>query len=144
MPGSVRILVSIVALLGGAALVGLPGGCSRKSPPGPATVRGKVTYQGEPLADGLIVFTPDPDRGGGGKPARGDLDENGQFQLKLGDDTAIPTGWYRVSFARSPATYFKRPQFPAELSRPDKSGQVREVKAGQENVFEFTIEVPER
>ena len=140
----VRVLVPIVALGCGAALVGLPGGCSRKAAPGSATVRGKVTYQGEPLADGLIVFTPDPDRGSGGKPVRGDLDENGAFQLKLGDDIAIPPGWYRVSFARSPATYYKRPQFPAELSRPDKSGQVREVKAGQENVFEFTIEVPEK
>src|SRR5262245_4220758 len=142
MSGFVRLLVPIVALGCGVALVGLPGGCSRKTAAGPATVRGKVIYQGEPLAGGLIVFTADPDRGNGGKPIRGDLDANGSFQLKIGDDTAIPAGWYRVSFARSPATYYKRPQFPSELSRPDKSGQVREVKAGQENLFEFTIEVP--
>jgi hypothetical protein len=144
----VRLLVPVVALGVGAALVGLPGGCNRKSASVPATVRGKVTFQGQPLAGGLVVFSPDPDRGGGGKPIRGDLDADGSFQLKLGGETAIPPGWYRVAIApaaqSASASPLDRPPFPPQLARPDKSGLVREVKAGQENVFEFAVEVPDR
>src|SRR5581483_11537658 len=111
-------------------------------PPGAATVRGRVTFQGQPVAGGLVVFSPDPDRGGGGKPARGDLGPDGTFQLKLGDDTAIPPGWYRVAIAPAPAVaYPDWPAFPPQLARPDKSGLVRQVQAGQENVFDFAVEV---
>jgi hypothetical protein len=142
----VRLLVPVAALGIGAALVGLPGGCSRKSPQVAATVRGKVTFQGQPLAGGLIAFSPDPDRGGVGKPIRGDLDADGSFQLKLGDDTAIPPGWYRVAIAPGASAVSvslpTRPVFPLQLARPDKSGLVREVKAAQDNVFEFAVEVP--
>src|SRR5205814_8630199 len=88
----VRLLVPVVALGVGAAVVALPGGCSRKPLPGAATVRGKVTFQGQPLSGGLVVFSPDPDRGGGGKPARGELAADGTFQLKLGDEPTIPAG----------------------------------------------------
>jgi hypothetical protein len=142
----VRLLVAVVALGVGAAVVTLPGGCSSKPPPGAATVRGRVTFQYQPVAGGLVVFSPDPDRGGGGKPARGDLALDGTFRLKYGDDTAIPPGWYRVAIAPAPAvypaiTYPDRPVFPPQLARPDKSGLVREVQAGQENVFEFAVEV---
>lgn len=142
----VRVLVPLVALAGGAAVVAIPGGCSRKSPPAAATVRGHVTFQGEPLMSGLVVFSPDPDRGGSGKPARGDLAPDGSFQLKLGDDTTIPPGWYRVAIASGPASfphsaYPDRPTFPPQLARPDRSGLVREVQAGQENVFNFAVEV---
>jgi hypothetical protein len=138
-----RLLIPVVSLALGAALVGLPGGCSRKGTPGPATVRGKVIFQGSPLAGGLIVFSPDPERGSTGKPARGDLAEDGTFQLMLSDETAIPAGWYRVAIAPAPAaSTVSGCVFPPQLARPDKSGVVREVKAGQENVFEFTVEVP--
>lgn len=140
-----RFLIPVVSLGIGAALVGLPGGCSRKSPSAPATVRGRVTFQGYPLANGLIVFSPDPDRGGSGKPARGDLDPDGRFQLKLADELSIPPGWYRVAIAPAPRIAplsLDRLPFPLQLARPDKSGVVREVKAGQENVFEFAVEVP--
>ena len=140
-----RLLVPAAALGVGAALVALHGGCSRKPAAGPATVRGRVTFQGRPLAGGLVVFSPDPDRGGSGKPARGDLDPDGAFRLKLGGDPAIPPGWYRVAVAPAPAyptSALGGPAFPRDLARPDKSGLVREVKPGEENVFEFAVEVP--
>jgi len=148
MPTFWRLLVPVVALGAGAAAVALHGGCSRKTPPGPATVRGRVTFQGRPLAGGLVVFSPDPDRGGTGKPARGDLEPDGTFRLQLGGDPAIPPGWYRVAIAPAPAappaSLLDRPAFPRELARPDKSNLVREVKAGQENVFDFAVEVTDR
>jgi hypothetical protein len=140
----VRWLIPVAALGVGAAVVGLPGGCSRKSPAGPATVRGRVTFQGQPLAGGLVVFSPDPDRGGSGKPARGDLDADGAFRLTLAGESAVPAGWYRVAIAPAPqipTSLPDRPLFPPQLARPDRSGLVREVKPGQENVFEFAVEV---
>jgi len=141
-----RLTVPVAALALGAAIIAVPGGCSRKSAPAPATVRGKVIYQGEPLAEGLIVFAPDPERGAGGKTAHGDLGLDGAFQLTQGGETAIAPGWYRVAFAPAPqyapGSLRDRVPFPLELSRPDRSNVVREVKAGVDNVFEFTIEFP--
>jgi hypothetical protein len=141
-----RILVAAAALLAGAAAVAVHGGCSRKAATRPATVTGKVSFQGEPLAGGLIVFAPDPDRGGAGKPARGELNPDGTFRLALGGEAAIPPGWYRVAIAPAPlyapGSLRDRYPFPLALARPDRSTIVREVKAGQENHFEFSIEVP--
>jgi hypothetical protein len=106
-----------------------------------------VTFQGEPLADGLIVFAPDPDRGAGGKAARGELGADGSFQLHCGGETTIPPGWYRIAIAPAPryaaGSVRDRWPFPAQLARPDRSTVVREVKPGQDNIFEFTIEVPD-
>lgn len=141
-----RLLVPAIALALGAAFIAVPGGCSRKNAPAAAIVRGKVTYQGEPLAHGLIVFAPDPERGAAGKPACGELAADGTFQLAQGGEAAISPGWYRVAIAPAPqyapGSLRDRVPFPLDLARPDRSGVVREVKSGQDNVFEFTIEVP--
>ena len=45
----------------------LAAGCG-KSEPAMATVKGAVTFQGRPLAGGLVVFAPDRDKGNVGKP----------------------------------------------------------------------------
>jgi hypothetical protein len=141
-----RLLIPVVAVVAGAAAVSLTGGCGSKTPPGPATVRGKVTFNGQPVAGGLVVFTPDPRRGGSGKPARSETAADGSFALSLGDSPHIPPGWYRVSLAPAPAlpdplSASQSPSFPARLARPDLSGLEREVRAGHNHVFEFAIEV---
>ena len=97
-----------------------------------------VAFQGKPLTSGLVIFSPDPDRGGSGKPARGDLDPDGRFRLTLADSEAVPAGWYRVAILGLPAA---GAPFPPKLARPDLSGIVREVKSGRENVFDFAVEV---
>lgn len=139
-----RSLVAITALTLGGVLIAAPGGCSRKSASSITTVRGKVTYEGEPLAGGLIVFAPDPDRGTSGKPAQSELAADGSFQLTQAGEAAIQPGWYRVAIAPAPlfapGSLRDRVPFPLDLSRPDRSKVFREVKAGQENTFEFTIE----
>lgn len=141
-----NLFVPVTALALGAAFIALPGGCSRKTAPLSATVRGKVIYAGEPLAGGLIVFAPDPDRGASGKPAQGELAADGSFQLTQAGEPAIQPGWYRVAIAPAPqyapGSLRDRIPFPLDLSRPDRSKLVREVKAAEENRFEFTIEVP--
>lgn len=140
MRGLVRLLVPGLVLAGGAAAVSLHLGCSRSSAPpsAPTTVRGRVTFQGQPVAGGLVVFTPDRDRGASGKPVRGETGPDGTFRLQLDGGPAVPPGWYRVAIAPPPADT----AFPPQLRRPDRSGLVREVAAGTENVFEFAVEVP--
>jgi hypothetical protein len=141
-----RLFVPVVALAAGAAAVSLTGGCGSKSPPpGPATVRGRLLFNGRPVAGGLVVFTPDPRRGGSGKPAHGETADDGSFSLSLGGSSEIPPGWYRVSLAPAPALpdpASPSPHFPARLARPDMSGVEREVRAGHGHVFEFAVEVP--
>lgn len=137
-----RLCVPVLALGIGALAVALPGGCSRKAPPRPTTVRGAVTFQGKPLPGALVVFSPDPERGGAGKAARARVGPDGRFELKQGDVPVVAPGWYRVSLAADPTSepYWA---FPAKLARPDLSGLVREVKPDRENVFEFAVEVPQ-
>jgi hypothetical protein len=110
-------------------------------------VSGTVTFNGQPVAGGLVVFTPDSRRGGSGKPAHAETATDGSFQLQLENSTHIPVGWYRVSLAPAPVIpdpllALQMPVFPAKLARPDMSGIEREVCAGHNHVFNFAIEVP--
>src|SRR5437764_1063836 len=112
----------------------------------PATVRGLVTFQGRPLAGGLVVFAPDRDKGNAARPATATVDGDGRFQLAIDGSTAIAPGWYRVALADAPGVFSEDagfPRFPVALRRPDRAGLDREVVAGRENVFVFHVEVPE-
>ena len=113
-------------------------GCGSESR-SPATVRGRVLFQGRPLAGGTVVFVPHPERGPAGKPAIATLDSQGTFRLNVEGSPYIAAGWYRVALADAgrPETWVL---FPAALRRPDRSGLEREVLAGQDNVFEFQVE----
>ena len=141
-----RLIVPLAALAVGAGIVAVPGGCKRSSAPaGSTTVRGTVSFQGKPLVGGLVIFSPDADRGGSGKPMRGNLGPDGRYQLMLSGNTGIPSGWYRIAIVSLPSAGSspgEQPTFPAKLNRPDLSGLIREVQAGQENVFDFAVEVP--
>jgi hypothetical protein len=121
-------------------------GCQRLAPTG-TTVTGFVAFQGQPLAGGRVVFSPDPERGGHGKPISAETGPDGRFQLTIGADPTIPPGWYRVAIAPDPRlgsdSKLERMVFPAQLARPDRSGLVREVQLGHENTFAFIIEAAE-
>ncbi len=139
-----RLLIPPAAFALGAAAVTLPGGCGSAAPSPPTTARGVVRFQGRPLAGGLVVFAPDPDRGTTGRPARGPVGPDGAFQLQIDAAADVPPGWYRVAIAGPPSGMSERgfAPFPPALRRPDRSGLLREVRAGQENSFEFLIDVP--
>jgi hypothetical protein len=70
-------------------------GCGSSSPKGAPTlpVKGKVTYKGQPLTKGRVVFEPD----GAGKEAYGDIQPDGSFVLSTykKDDGAV-IGNHRV------------------------------------------------
>jgi hypothetical protein len=145
---TVKMLLRLAALAGCLIPLSSSGGCGSKAPaPGPATVRGKVTFNGQPVVGGLVVFSPDPQRGGSGKPASAETGPDGGFSLQLENSPHIPAGWYRVALAPPPVipdplSATRSPVFPAKLSRPDLSGLEREVQPGKEHVFEFAVDVP--
>jgi hypothetical protein len=125
-------------------LAAAPVGCGSSSPPAAATVRGLVTFQGQPLVGGVVVFAPDRERGTSGKPATATVAQDGSFRLTGDGGTPVPPGWYRVAVADRPGSLSDADgsaRFPTALRRPDRSGLEREVLAGRDNVFVFQIEV---
>ncbi len=119
-----------------------PLGCGKPAPAPAATVRGRVLFQGRPLAGGMVVFAPDREKGNAGKPLSATIDAEGRYTLRHEGAAAVPPGWYRVALADPPDGY-EGVRFPAALRRPDKSGLEREVLPGQENVFHFEIDLVE-
>lgn len=135
MKVALRVLIPAFALLGS--------GCGSKAPEvGPATVKGRVLLNGQPVAGGLVVFTPNAERGSSGKSVFAETGPDGSYALQLDRASAIPPGWYRISLAPPPTLAPKAGAFPAKLARPDLSGLEREVKPGKDHVFEFAVEVP--
>ncbi len=116
-------------------------GCGRGGPSPTASVRGSVTFQGRPLAGGLVVFAPDRDKGTTGKPVTATVADDGSYAAP-----AVPIGWYRVALADPPGIDWEGhgwPKFPAALRRPDRAGLDREVVAGRDNVLHFHVEAGE-
>lgn len=68
-------------------------GCGGDANPATAYVTGKIMYNGQPLADGRVIFYPTGKKGDGtGKPARASLDSDGTFVLSTygsGDGAVI-------------------------------------------------------
>jgi hypothetical protein len=122
----------------------LTAGCG-KTEPATATVKGAVTFQGRPLAGGLVVFAPDRDRGNAGRPVSATVGPDGWYRLSADGSAQVAAGWYRVAIAEPPGPSGEsgRARFPAALRRPDRAGLDREVLAGRENVFHFEIEITE-
>src|SRR5439155_2688325 len=67
-----------------ACLLFTAGGCRSGSAP-LAPVRGKVSYRGQLLRGGTIVFTPDAGRGNRGELACADIQPDGSYALKTGE-----------------------------------------------------------
>lgn len=85
----IRVLCAAVAC----CLVGmLVVGCGPKGPELGA-VTGKVTLDGTPVTNGLVTFVPV----GGGRPATGKTDANGQYTLMGVDGKGALLGQHRVS-----------------------------------------------
>lgn len=67
-------------------------GCGPKGPE-LGSVTGKVTLDGNPVTNGLVTFVPV----GGGRPATGKTDENGQYVLVGVDGKGALLGQHQVS-----------------------------------------------
>jgi hypothetical protein len=139
----------------GPALLALPAalllsvvGCGQENPALEA-VRGRVYYQGTPLAGGTIVFTPDADKGGRGPFARGEIRPDGSYTLASEGQPGAATGWHRVTIVSVQAATDKpigtafadvRSLLPRKYAAPDLSGLEGCVRPGEENVIDFHLD----
>lgn len=121
-------------------------GCGSGS--GGVGVTGKVTLDGAPLEKGVISFVPEST----GTPATGEI-EAGSYRIKAAQGPTA--GTYRVEI-RAPKNTGKQAVKPVD---PDYAGEVivesvapkynrdsvlkAEIRAGADNVFDFSIESPE-
>jgi hypothetical protein len=107
-----------------------PGGVER------VPVHGQVLYRGQPLAGGTIVFTPDADRGGRGPLAVGEIDAEGHYHLRTGDNPGAVPGWHRITVA---ATAPDTP-LPRRYRDPENSGLSRQVRPDMPNVIDLALD----
>src|SRR4051794_1025790 len=99
-------------------------GCDPKPPP-LVPVRGRVALFDAPLRSGVIVFTPDADRGTHGPHAVGTIGPDGQYALMTDGAPGVTPGWHRVTVAclDAPAGY----RVPDRYQDPQMSGLRAEV-----------------
>ena len=120
-------------------------GCGRKVPL--AQVEGTVRLDGRPLADALVCFLPDPERGAAGPRSVAVADMDGRYRLRCDDgrDGAV-LGWHRVlledmllySVPRLDGAGGARPalasRIPPRYTTAVKSPLSFEVKAGSQTI----------
>src|SRR5450755_3078870 len=74
-------------------------GCGKKEPSPLAPVKGQVWFQGHPLTGGMVVFTPDIQRGGSGPQAWAKIGPDGSFVLLTDARPGAVPGWHRITIA---------------------------------------------
>jgi hypothetical protein len=135
-------------VLAAALLPLLAVGCGPQAPK-LAPVQGRVFYQGTALRGGTIVFTPDASRGGRGPLAGAEIQPDGRFVLRTGDECGAVAGWHRITVlavelpAEVPAGQryaVPRSLLPQKYCDPELSGLFREVKPGRENTFDLYLD----
>ncbi|HKB00597.1 MAG TPA: hypothetical protein VKD90_00195 [Gemmataceae bacterium] len=136
----------VCAVLTTCAVVSALAGCGGKVDPNATVVRGQILYRGDPVAGGMIVLAPNPDRGASGAPITAVLQEDGSFTLTAADGKPVAPGWYRIAVAPRPGTVDAPtpggpyPGLPSKYRNPALSGLEREVKAGVDNVICFDLD----
>lgn len=129
------------------ALTGLTG-CGSSSAP-LAAVTGSVSYQGQPVGGGIIVFTPDTSRGTHGPMAHAEIQADGTFTLHTEDAAGAVAGWHRITLVlvdepnpqqQDHSSSLPQNLLPHKYCSPDLSGLMRQVKAGKENVFKIDLD----
>ena len=135
-----RMLMFCTFLACSVALVG----CQKKST-ALHQVTGKVFFKGAPLTSGLIVFSPDTNRGESGQIAYSKIRDDGTYTLQTGEGKGATAGWYRVTIAAlSPASAnVESPPIsliPDKYRDPQLSQLQCEVTAGRENHLDFNLD----
>lgn len=119
-------------------------GCSDEDLPPYAPVEGKITLaDGTPVADAMVIFTPDGEQGTKGPIAVGTVDSSGSYQLKTASrvDGAV-VGHHKVTVELNSDPYSSKKNV---LSLPRQYGNVQstplkaEVKADERNKLDFEL-----
>lgn len=139
-----RLLALLQAVL--LTLLLVPG--CRRGPLPLTPVQGKVTYKGQPLPGGTIVFTPDSAKGPEGKVAASQIGADGSYSLLTGEGKGASPGRYRVTVVCLAHTNppdekerFKAPPslLPEKYRDPVLSELSCEIKANRTNVLDFDL-----
>jgi hypothetical protein len=137
-PSQARLLVLGILL---AAVTGCGG-----SGPTFAEVEGVVKFKGKPLANVVVEFLPDPEKGTTGPKSSGYTNDEGRFTLRAdtGQSGAV-VGWHRVVLVdpneeRPPQGQApkKAARLPAIFLQSDTTPFRRQVAAGT-NTFELDL-----
>ncbi|NLE38728.1 MAG: carboxypeptidase regulatory-like domain-containing protein [Pirellulaceae bacterium] len=102
-------------------------------------VTGQVTLDGNPIAEGNVVFVPDASKGHSG-PMSMSLITNGQYRIRTVGKDGVPAGWYTVIVEDSQRPIFadggskKGPPIPPDYRTAEKSPLKIEVKPGEETI----------
>ncbi len=100
------------------------------------SVQGQVLLGENPLTTGVVIFHPDASRGNTSQhQPRGQIDAQGHYILRTGQNEGAAPGWYKVAIIASrPSTDAKNPYalpqslIPKIYNDPEKSGLAREVE----------------
>jgi len=120
-------------------------GCG--DPRGPTgTVSGQVTFEGQPVTEGMVSYVSDEGHG-----ASGQLDSAGNYTLVTVDGPGVPVGNYKVAIRpplaeepdELPIDYVppdeeEYPNIPSKYRSPSTSGFTAAVKEG-DNSFDFDM-----
>lgn len=130
------------------AALGASTGCGNSSGLDLAPVTGTVTYQGERLAKGNVVFTPA--QGTTGPIAVGVISPDGTFAMRSGEHEGAVVGSHHVTVhcrrdlteAEVKARVLIVPDslIPEKYSKQDQSPLNYDVVAGEDNVYDIVLE----
>jgi hypothetical protein len=140
MEGARPVLMATIVLALASAGCGEPAGALL------APVHGTVTYRGEPVTGGVIVFVPDASRGSDGPLATGEIGPDGGYHLDTGKTAGAAGGWYRVTVAAVDRNALGADRgvphslLPEKYRDPELSGLICEVKPGRANTLNFRLE----
>jgi hypothetical protein len=117
----------IVLIAGGVAGCGADNGLTL------GRVRGKITYQGELVRWGRILFTPDRARGTEGPTAMGLISKEGTYALATESaDDGVIVGFHKVGIVGLDPTPLSAPaEPPAEQAKLVVAAKVQRVKTAQ-------------
>lgn len=103
-------------------------------------VEGTVTYAGQPLPAGVIVFCPDPERGNEGPLAQAAIGPDGHFVLQTEGKAGAVPGWHRITLSSPPLPQLGGVALPTRYCHPDLSGQSFEIKSDTANTCLIRLE----
>jgi hypothetical protein len=127
-------------------------GCGDRAPPR-QPVRGRVTNNGQPVADAVIIFQNDA----AGIGVMAELDDDGSYTVDTHNTTGLPAGTYSVAVKprllselspNMPPPTTAVPGTPSQLIHPlipkkffsgSTSGLRAEVKPGADRSFDFDL-----
>ena len=123
-------------LLGGVMLVL---GCGRGDLPTLGHVKGTVTYQGKPLAEGEIIFYPATGRPAYGKIKDGEIVD--VTTLESNDGVTAGTNQVGIQSVEGGDDMYAEVKWliPQRYGNPKQSGLTADIKQGETNELTFTL-----